>query len=337
MTPFMSRCAVFLWLICACSAAAAQGVTETIKGRVTDDSSHAVAGATVFVTRGPDRLLKQSVTDSTGRYQVGFENGTGDYLVAVSAVGFKAARRRVQRAGSALELIADFVLAHDLSTLATVKVTAEKPERARNDVSRFSGEVGSAEKWQEGVNGQMNPAMAGDLAAIAGTMPGITLGPNGISMLGAGSESNLLTLNGMAMPGGSVPRAARVETRVTGATFDATRGGFSGANIDVRLGGGDRSYQNRNAYATWDARPLQFTDAVGRALGATQSNLRTSVGADGELIRRAMTYNVALDYTRAASDVATLLGASYDVLASSGVARDSVARALAVARALGLP
>ncbi|HEY5492202.1 MAG TPA: hypothetical protein VIK25_13510, partial [Gemmatimonadaceae bacterium] len=47
--------------------------------------------------------------------------------------------------------------------------------------------------------------------------------------------------------------------------------------------------------------------------------------------------NVALDYTRAASDAATLLAASADVLASSGVARDSVARALGVVRALGLP
>ena len=337
MTPFVNRCAVFLCLISASSAAAAQGVAETIKGRVTDDSSHVVAGATVFVTRGPDRLLKQSVTDSAGRYGVSFENGTGDYLVAISAVGFKTARRRVQRIGEPLELIADFVLARDLSTLAAVKVTAEKPSRARNEVSRFSGEVGSAERWQDGVDGQVNPAMAGDLAAIAGTMPGVTLGPNGISMLGAGSESNLSTLNGMAMPGGSVPRAARVQTRVTAASFDATRGGFSGANIDVRLGGGDRNYQNRNAYATWDARSLQATDAVGRALGATQSFLRASAGADGELIRRAMTYNVALDYSRAASDAPTLLVAGSDVFASSGVARDSVARALGVAGALGLP
>lgn len=337
MPPFVHRVAAFLCLTCASSAAAAQGVTETIKGRVTDDSSRVVVGATVFVTRGPDRLLKQSVTDTAGRYGISFENGTGDYLVAISAVGFKAARRRVQRTGASLELIADFVLAHDLSKLAAVKVTAPKPERARNEVSRFTGEVGSAERWQDGVDGQVNPAMAGDLAAIAGTMPGVTLGPNGISMLGAGSESNLSTLNGMAMPGGSVPRAARVQTRVTAASFDATRGGFTGANIDVRLGAGDRNYQNRNAYATWDARALQATDAVGRALGATQSNLRASAGADGELIRRAMTYNVALDYARAASDAPTLLDADADVFASSGVSRDAVARAIGVARVLGLP
>src|SRR5450830_1557886 len=325
-------------LIAAGSAAAAQGVTENITGRVTDDSAHAVAGATVFVTRGPVRLMKQATTDSAGRYRISFENGTGDYLVAIAAVGLKSARRRVQRTGSETELTADFVLAHDAATLATVKVTAEKPERAQNDVSPYSTEVGgAAEKWKDGVNGQLNPAMVGDLAAIAATMPGITVGPNGISMLGAGSESNLNTLNGMAMPGGVVPRAARVQTRVTGATFDATRGGFSGANIDVQFAAGNRNYQTRNAYATWDARSLQFTDAVGRALGVPQSNLKGSVGADGELIRQAMTYNVGLDYARVASDAVTLLDAGPAVLASSGVARDSVSRALNVARGLGLP
>ena len=333
----MRRCAVVLCSLLACSTASAQSVSETIKGRVTDDSAHAVVGATVFVTRGPDRLLKQTTTDSAGRFAVTFENGTGDYLVAVTGVGLKSARRRVQRVGSETELTADFVLAHDQATLATVKVTAEKPERAQNSVSPFSGEVGSAEKWKDGVDGQFNPAMAGDLATIAGTMPGITLGPNGISMLGAGSESNLSTLNGMAMPGGSYPRAARVQTRVTGASFDATRGGFSGANIDVQLGPGNRSYERRDAYATWDARSLQFTDAVGRSLGVPQSNLRASVGADGEIIRQTMTYNVALDYSRVANDAATLLGATPEVLASSGVAHDSVTRVLAVARGLGIP
>ena len=337
MTSILRRCVLLVWSLVAGSTAAAQGVTEIIKGRVTDDSSRAVVGATVFVTRGPDRMLKQASTDSAGRYSVTFENGTGDYLVAVSGVGLKSARRRVQRAGTETEFTADFVLAHDASTLAAVKVTAAKPQRAQNDVSPFSTEPGAAEKWKDGVDGQLNPAMAGDLAAIAGTMPGVTVGPNGISMLGAGSESNLSTLNGMSMPAGSVPRAARVQTRVTGATFDATRGGFSGANIDVQLGPGNRNYETRNAYATWDARPLQFTDAVGRALGVPQSNIRASVGADGDLIRQALTYNVSLDYARVASDAATLLGAGPDELASSGVARDSVARALGVARTVGLP
>jgi hypothetical protein len=183
----------------------------------------------------------------------------------------------------------------------------------------------------------VSPVIAGDLTALAGTMSNVTMTPGGISMLGAGSESNLTTLNGMGMPGGSIPRAANTETRVTGATFDATRGGFAGANVDVRLGPGNRRFQRREGYLTLDPPRLGFTDAVSRSLGTISGGFRGSVGADGELIRRALTYNVALDAARSASDPSTLVSADADVLLRAGVAPDSVARLIAIAAPLGIP
>src|SRR5678816_3650402 len=75
----------------------AQDVPEIIRGRITDDSSRGVV-ASVMVTRGPDRLTQQTTSDSTGRYSVRFEEGTGDYLVYVTAAGFNPVRRRVTRA-----------------------------------------------------------------------------------------------------------------------------------------------------------------------------------------------------------------------------------------------
>jgi Carboxypeptidase regulatory-like domain len=225
----------------------AQTATDIIRGRVTNDSSRAVVGALVYITRGPDRAFKQTTTDSAGRYSVAFENGTGDYLVAVSSVGLKSARRRVQRQNSERELVADFTLATD---------------------------VGAAERWADGVNGQVPPSMAGNLSAIAGNAPGMTQGAGGISVLGSGAESNLTTLNGMALPGGTLPRAARVDTRVTSATFDPVRGGFSGANVDVRLGPGSRNFQERNGFLTFDAPALQATDAIGQSLGARYGSYR---------------------------------------------------------------
>ncbi|MBI1809947.1 MAG: carboxypeptidase regulatory-like domain-containing protein, partial [Gemmatimonadetes bacterium] len=335
----MRRLSVHLalaWLF-ATGALGAQSATDVIRGRVTDDSAHAVAGAAIHITRGPDRAIKQTTTDSTGRYQVAFENGTGDYLVAVSMTGLKPARRRVQRQGTETELVADFVLARDLSTLAAVKVTAQKPEKASDGISPYQRETGANEKWVDGVDGQVPPSLAGDLSAMAGTMSNVTMGPGGLSILGGSSESNLTTLNGMALPGGAVPRAARVNTRVTGATFDPTRGGFSGANIDVQLGEGSRQYQQRNAYFTIDAPGLQFTDPVGRSIGARTGSFRGSAGADGELIRHALTYNVSFDYLHASSDPATLLNGDGLAFQRAGVAPDSVARLLAVARPLGLP
>src|SRR6476661_1299432 len=322
--------------IVGASAPAQQLVPEVIRGRVTDDSAHALV-AEVIVTRGPDRLVEKTTSDSSGNFRVRFEQGTGDYLVYVSAPGFKAARRRVQRQSDEHEFVANFTLARDLTLLEAVKVTAAKPVRASNAIRPQTPEVGASEKWNDGVNGSVPPTVAGDLSAIANTMSNVTMGANGPSILGSGAESNLNTLNGMGLPTGSIPRAARTETRVTAATFDPTRGGFAGSNIDVRLGPGDRFYQRRNAFLTLDPPSLQFTDAAGRSLGARSGGFRGSLGADGELIRSALTYNVALDVARSASEPATLLAMDPNALASAGVSRDSVARLIALAGPLGLP
>jgi hypothetical protein len=323
-------------LLAPCDAAFAQSA-ETVRGRVIDDSSHAAVGATVTITRGPDRLVRSATTDADGRYSSRFDEGTGDYLVHVSYTGFRSARRRVQRLGNERELIADFTLARDLTLLATVKVKADKPVRASNSANAYNPETGASEKWSDGVSGRLTPGSAGDLNAIAGTMPGVTMTPGGPSMLGAASSSNLTTLNGMSIPGGALPRAARVDTRVTGATFDPTRGGFSGANIDSRLSAGSRDFQRRNGYVTFDAPALQSTDAIGRSLGLLNSGYRASLGADGEAIRRILTYNVALDVGRTNSDPATLLSADASAWQRAGVAPDSIARIKQVASTLGLP
>ena len=196
--------------------------------------------------------------------------------------------------------------------------------------------MGSSETWKDGVEGQVPPSLAGDLNAVAGTMSNVTVTPNGPSILGSAPESNLTTLNGMGLASGSIPRAANTQTRVTGATYDATRGGFSGSNTDVELGAGDRFYQRRRAYLTLAPSALQYTDAIGRAAGAQTSNIRGSIGADGELIRDALTYNVAVDVAHSVSQPATLLDAGDAVLLRAGVSPDSVSRLIGLANPLGL-
>ena len=330
------RLVALLAIVLAARAAAAQSGPEVVKGKITDDSSHAVV-ATIMVTRGPDRLTQQTTSDASGNYSTRFEQGTGDYLVYVSAPGFKSARRRVQRAANETELVANFSLARDIATLEAVKVSATRPVRATNPITPTQLEPGSAEKWNDGVSGAVAPTVAGDLNALAGTMSNVTMGPSGASILGSGSESNLNTLNGMGMNAAAIPRAARTETRVTGATFDPTRGGFAGANVDVRLGPGSRNFQRRNGFVTLDPQAWQFSDAIGRALGAPSGGIRASIGADGELIRRALTYNIAMDVAKSSSEPATLLSANADALRIAGVSPDSVARLIAISTPLGLP
>ncbi len=316
--------------------AGAQGQPDVVRGRVTDDSSHAIAEAAVIVTRGPDRLVQHDSTDATGAFSLKFDPGTGDYLVFISATGYASVRRRVQREGTEHELVANFILKPDLTKLATVNVKASKPVRATNNVSGYNPETGAAEKWADGVEAEIPPMVAGDLNAIAGAMSNVTVVGGSPSILGSGSESNLTTLNGMGMPAASIPRAARTDTRVTGATFDPTRGGFTGANIDVHLSPGNRFYQQRSAYLTLAPSALQFTDAIGRANGAQTSNMRGSLGADGELIRDALTYNVAVDLDHSVSQPASLLDADNSLFLRAGVAPDSVSRLIGITSPLGL-
>jgi len=313
-----------------------QTQAEVVRGRITDDSAHAIDSAIVIVTRGPDRLVEQDTTDASGNYSLRFDPGTGDYLVYVSATGYASARRRVQRAGTEHELVANFTLKRDLAQLKTIVVRAAKPERATDRVVPFEPEVGASEKWQDGVEGAITPNDAGSLNAVAGTMSNITMNGGAPSVLGSGAESNLTTLNGMGMAAGTIPRAANTEVRVTSATFDATRGGFTGVNTDVRLSPGDRMFQSRRAFVTLNPSALQFTDAVGRASGARNGSFRGSIGADGELIRDVMTYNVAADFSHGVSQPATLADAGDDILRRAGIAPDSAYRVAAVATPLGL-
>lgn len=318
------------------SAARAQNA-ETLRGRVTSDSGRVISGATVIITRGPDRLVQQGVTTDSGTYRITFENGTGDYLVAIQATGYKPARRRVTRQGSEREFVADFTLSSNVVSLDAVKIAASKPERVYTGVSPSLQDAGSSERFNEGVVGGVPPSMAGNIMTTVSTIPGATMVGGGVSMLGASSASNLTTLNGMAMGAGSVPRAARVNTRVTGATYDATRGGFSGANVDVRLSGGSRDFQNRNIYATFDGPALQATDAIGRALGAPNTNWKLSGGMDGEAIRNALTYNVAVDVSRESRIRPDLTDADPLAYLLSGIALDSVQRIRTLAAQSGLP
>ncbi|MCU0635690.1 MAG: carboxypeptidase-like regulatory domain-containing protein, partial [Gemmatimonadaceae bacterium] len=309
---------------------------DDLRGRVTTDSARAVPGATVFVTRGSDRAVQQTSTDADGRWRVRFDPGTGDYLVFASAVGFQSARRRVQRVADEREFVVDLVLRPVTgTTLAQVTVRSGKP-RPDNGVRLGTEEVGASEKWVDGVSAAIAPTARGDLTALAATVPGLVLGAGGASSLGAAPSSALTTLNGVALPAGQLPRGASVDARFSAGTMDATRGGFAGGQLELRVNPGNRDYQRRRAWIAADGAALQATDAIGRNTGAPVTGARFSLGANGEAIRRAVTYDVSVDVARAASDPASLLDASDATRALVALSPDSARRVTDIARNLPL-
>jgi hypothetical protein len=315
----------------------AQRTTDLIRGRVTTDSGAALPGATVSVTRAPDRATYQGITDTDGRYEIRIAQGTGDYLVHIAAVGRTAFRKRVTRTGADTLFVVDAKLAPAVQQLPTVAVQATTPKPQRGGPRGFGAEPGAAEKVVDGVASNVTPDQLGDLTAAAATVPGLSVTPAGISAFGQGAAANSTTLNGMSFAGTDVPREARTSMRVATTTYDPSRGWFSGATTNVDLAGGNLLSTKRASF-TIDAPAAQYTDPVSAHLGQRYTNLRLNLGGDGPLTSDdRVFYSYGAQYGRRTAPIATLADASSELLEHVGVARDSVRRLLQIANTSGIP
>ena len=314
---------------------------ELLRGRVTLDTTGTPApNATITITRGPDREVKQAVAGADGRWSIAFPNGTGDYLVHVAVIGRTPFRKRVTRAPGARDsvYVVDALLAAPaVAQLEAVNVKAkrEKPERDNRGWFPEPG-TGAAERGTSGLNGAVAADQAGNLAAIAGTVPGVTLTNGGIATLGLGPGQSNVTLGGLAFSGADLPRDVATATRVTTSTYDPSRGWFGAAQTAVELSPGF-GFSSRRAHVTADAPPLQAVDAAGARLGQRVGALQVSAGGEGTFAADRWLYNAGGQLGRRVQDAPSLAGAAPDALLAAGVAPDSAARLLAVARAAGIP
>lgn len=331
--PAMSGCLVMMM---AASVAAAQTHHDTVRGTVTVDSSRVLLGADIIITMAPLRDSRMTKTDTSGHYSIVFDEGTGDYLVHISAVGYETFRKRVTRVGTDSVFTVDTKLAKaGAQKLATVNVRGEKPTPGRDENFRETG-VGAAEELAGGVSGAVSPDQAGDLAAIASTIPGIATTPGGLSVGGLAAGQNSTTLNGMAFGDADVPRDATTQVRVSRSSYDPARGWFGGMNEDVELTRG-QLFSSRRAHLTVDAPVAQYTDPISSAMGQRFSNIIASFGGDGSMDEDKYTYNFGAQAGRRSSDAVTLTDAGPGVLQRAGVSADSASRLFDILSAAGIP
>ncbi len=323
---------------CTSTLAAQPTRPDTLTGRLTTDSARAISDAEIIITRGPDRTVFRTRTDADGRWQLIADPGTGDYLVYFSAPGRIPLRKRLTRVTTETRFVIDAALAPAVApTLARVEVRATKREQVSRQADGFEPARGSAELQRDGVLGTVPPAQAGDLTALAGTLPGFQSGAGGISALGLPGSQSLVTLNGLAFSGGELPRGAETTVRAATTAWDVARGGFSGAQVDVSLREGS-IFAHTNAVVTADAPVLQTTDAAGRALGQRFARIDANVALSGLLDQAdRFAYSGAARLRRSQADVPSLPTAGRDALAVSGIAVDTVMRLLADLTTLGIP
>ena len=320
--------AALLCFMCAARALVAQGSArpDTLSGRVTSSSTNAaISGAAVFITRGPDRLVKQDTTNTDGRWRVIFTPGTGDYLVFISSPGAESFRKRVTRVSNEQSFVVDAQLNTGGATqLAAVRVQAQAPRPDRTDRTGALPTIGSNERIAEGVYGAVSPTAAGNPLATAATIPGLNVGPGGISALGAGGDQSLVTLNGLAS-GATLPREIRTRTRASLSNYDPAVGGFSGALVAQELDPG-RENTRRQASFTLDAPALRASDALAAAYGLRPTNFQASAGQTGQLVDDRLFYATAAQASRHSASQASLLTSPMSVLALDGLDAADVTR-----------
>lgn len=326
---------LLLLLLFLPAALGAQSRAEVIRGRVTTDSGALVAGAAVQATMAPDRLTRSTRTDAEGRYELRFAEGRGDYLLHVIPAGAPGVRKRVV-AGADSVMVVDVRLPPPPRpvALAALEVRAARP-RAQRGAEQGTG-TGASETLADGVAAALAPDQAGDVAAMAATVPGISLTPQGISALGLGPGQNQVTLNGMAFAGTGLPRDARTRTRVSTSTYDPARGGFSGAQVALELAPGG-NFDFRRGHLVLDAPQLQLPDRVSGAAGERFTGFRASAGGDGPLVENRIYYNAAAQLGRRAADGYSLLDGDAAAYERLGVPGDSVARLLSLLDRYGVP
>src|SRR5262245_27965 len=270
-------------ILIACSTLDAQQTQPTyqirrdvIRGRVTTDSGKVIVGAQVAATMAPDRMTQFGTSDSTGRFEIVFEKGTGDYLVHISSVGRDAFRKRLTRATPTDSVFTvDASLKLSVQQLAPVTVQAQRTRVPRETGTGFPNSIGGKEDLGgAGVNASVAPDQRGNLEAMASAIPGVSaVAGGGASVLGLAPSQNGATLNGLAFDGASVPRGARTQSMISSSTYDASRGGFSGVQTQVSLAPGDINL-SRRSFLTLDLPAVQATEGVATRTGSEFPTLR---------------------------------------------------------------
>jgi hypothetical protein len=317
----------------------AQGDADIIRGQVLGPDKKPVENVTVTATSLVNQTSRSAKTNKDGRFSIIFNGGGGDYMMAYTAIGFSPTRFEVKREVDEDILIADATVNKTAVSLEAVRINAgrERPDRNGNQL-----DVGGRD---QNVNTSNVPIdVLGDLSAMAATLPGVTMIPgtdgaaNGFSVLGLGADQNNITLNGLNFAGTDLPRDATTQTRVTTSSFDPSRGGFSGAQIALRTNSGS-NYVTRSIHQTVDAPSLQYTDAVGRALGQQFTNLQMSGNASGPFQLDKSFYSLSWQLGRRSSSLQDLLNLSSDALALErvGVSPDSVQHLIQLLNAAQIP
>ncbi|QIL77830.1 SusC/RagA family TonB-linked outer membrane protein [Hymenobacter sp. HDW8] len=149
----------FLLLILSSSAAWAQNVAYTIRGRVTDaNGSAGVPGATVRIAN----TVLATATGADGTYELRASVRPGTYQLAISSVGYANIAQPLTL-GTETQITADATLREDLVGLKEVVVTGNSVATSKQQLGNAISTVNARELTQ-GAAVQIDQALQGKVA-----------------------------------------------------------------------------------------------------------------------------------------------------------------------------
>ena len=309
---------------------------DVVRGRITTGTGDGVGSAVIAATSIPGNVTRTARADRSGRFTITFTNGEGDYWIAVSAIGFEPKRFELKRLADEDVLVANTRLAPSVQLLDSVRVTTGRKRPERNDVTDAMGTEKSV-----GVSA-VNPAEAGNIAAMAASLPGVQLipgsdgNPDQFSVFGLGGDQNRATLNGLGFGGGDIPRDAKTKAALGVTPWDVSRGGFSGGLFSMRTQSGS-NFSTRALSSLVNAPPLQWTDRAGRASGAEYSSLSVGAQTSGPVSFEQSFYSAGYQFDRRSSDLQSVVTSNPFALNAAGISPDSVTRLRQVLSGQGIP
>ena len=275
------RIAVLVVVLCAAVVPAkawGQLTNDVIRGRVTGPDTLPLKDVLVKATSYQGQVTKTANTDKNGRYTIIFVNGEGDYWLDFTKIGFTPKRYEIKKVDQEEILIGDAKLGSAIAQLDAVNITAQN--RALVNRNSNTGDVGGGDKSLPVNSAQLPPDQAGNLAALASTIPGIQLIPgmdgaaDMFSALGLGGDQNSTTFNGLGSGINMLPPDAVVGVRFNSFPWQVSAGGFSGAQISLfSQPGSNYSYRLMSGYGTGP--DLQWTDPKDRETRGRREITRT--------------------------------------------------------------
>lgn len=216
---------ISVWVLAAPLEICAQ--SAELHGIVRDQLGSPVSDAIVVALHGQS-VAGTSFTNVDGRFSISLSQEPIDSIV-VSRTGF--AKFSTKILASPVEIWLTKVA--EIAPVIVSDVQRERPRRRA-----LAPEIGGDERratLQSNVSGDNSGSYASTLAMSLGYSAVVDASGNvvGLSALGLARQQNAVTLDGIRYDPRELPRDAPILVRAATSTYNATRGGFSGASIAI--------------------------------------------------------------------------------------------------------